>query len=148
MSSLFLGFPSLSTSNISLYFLPIVSPAPPSLHFPSIQPPNILTNPPRSLSLSPQVYFLAFSPHELKLLRLGTRYNNNKPRDPIDFKKGDTEGYKQKVEKLGGIHHNGMEAFPLFGITVVSDRPLHPLGGLGPWCSETDRATLNGPSAP
>lgn len=42
-----------------------------------------------------QVYMLAFSPHELKLLRLGTRYNNNKPRDPVKFREGDTETYKQ-----------------------------------------------------
>jgi hypothetical protein len=38
---------------------------------------------------------LAFTPHELKLLRLGTRYNNNKPRDPVKFREGDTETYKQ-----------------------------------------------------
>ncbi|KAJ9096301.1 hypothetical protein QFC20_006439 [Naganishia adeliensis] len=57
----------------------------------------------RNLSLYalPIVYMLAFTPHELKLLRLGTRYNNNKPRDPVKFREGDTETYKQEIEKLG-----------------------------------------------
>jgi hypothetical protein len=44
---------------------------------------------------------LAFSPHELKLLRLGTRYNNNKPRDPVKFREGDTETYKQGESSAG-----------------------------------------------
>ena len=42
---------------------------------------------------------LAFTPHELKLLRLGTRYNNNKPRDPVKFREGDTDTYKQEVRR-------------------------------------------------
>jgi hypothetical protein len=75
----------------------------------------------------------AFSAHEIKLLRLGTRYNNNKPRDPVTFRKEDSEEYKQKIETLGGIHHNGIESFPLFATAVVSAVDLlllcllHPL---------------------
>ncbi|KAI5449071.1 hypothetical protein NCC49_005342 [Naganishia albida] len=81
----------------------------------------------RNLSLYalPIVYMLAFTPHELKLLRLGTRYNNNKPRDPVKFREGDTETYKQEIEKLGGIHHNGMESWPLFAVTVAVANATH-----------------------
>lgn len=64
---------------------------------------------------------LGFVPHELKLLRLGTRYSNFKPRDPVEFRQGDSEKYKEHIEKLGSMHHNGIEAFPLFAATIVSD---------------------------
>jgi hypothetical protein len=63
---------------------------------------------------------LSFSPHELKLFRLGTRYSNFKPRDPVEFRKGDSEKYKEHVEKLGSMHHNGVEIFPLFAAALVS----------------------------
>lgn len=66
------------------------------------------------------MWILSFVPHEYKLLKLGTRYNNNKPRDPVTWRAGDSENYKQGIEKLGAIHHNGMENFPLFGVAVVS----------------------------
>ena len=63
---------------------------------------------------------LGFVPHELKLLRLGSRYSNFKPRDPVEFRQGDSEKYKEHIEKLGSMHHNGVEAFPLFAATIVS----------------------------
>jgi len=63
---------------------------------------------------------LSFTPHELKLFRLGTRYSNFKPRDPVEFRKGDSEKYKEHVEKLGSMHHNGVEIFPLFAAALVS----------------------------
>ena len=63
---------------------------------------------------------LGFVPHELKLLRLGSRYSNFKPRDPVEFRQGDSEKYKEHIEKLGSMHHNGVEVFPLFAATIVS----------------------------
>lgn len=99
--------PLRSSSRTSIYLIPLPHSSP-------------IANIPKSKSCT-QVWILSFSPHELKLLKLGDRYNNNKPRDPITWRAGDSEDYKQGIEKLGAIHHNGMENFPLFGITVVSN---------------------------
>ncbi|KAG7570976.1 hypothetical protein FFLO_01070 [Filobasidium floriforme] len=68
----------------------------------------------------PATFAVAFLPHTVKVILLGDRFDNEKPRAQTNFKVTDDSIYREKINRLAAIHTNGMENFPLFAAAVLA----------------------------